>query len=106
MLKEIEIKVEPHSSSMKYYVIRYRPKMKINWFNYWRTLVEVWDGASLSFDQPVMYDSFDDAISIAKKFKENPSLIDKHYKNEREKYMQSKKRRDDYYKSRNKTQVI
>ena len=100
---EIEVKVEPHGSSMKYYCILYRPKKRFNFFNWWRTLVSVWDGASLSFDQPVMFSNFDDAVEYAKKLKDNPELIEQHYDRERKRYAEARDRRNKYYNNRNKS---
>lgn len=103
---EVEIKIEPHSSSMSYYCIYYRFKKKFNLFNTWRQLVEVWDGASLSYDQPVLFSNFNDAVEFGKKLKNNPNLIKEHYDREDKRYIDAKKRRNDYYNSRNKTTVL
>lgn len=99
---ELEVKIEPHSSSMRYYCIYYRYKKRSNLFNFWKQLVEVWDGAYLNYDQPVMFSDFDEAVKYGKELKDNPSLIKEHYDREDKKYQEAKKRRKDEYKSRNK----
>jgi hypothetical protein len=103
---ELEIKIEPHSSSMHFYCIYYRYKRKFNLFNSWKQLVEVWDGVNLSYDKPVMFNNFDDAVEYGKKLKDNPNLIGEHYAKENKKYQDSKQRRCDYYNSRNKSIII
>lgn len=102
-MREIEVKVEPHGSSMNYYCIYYRYKKRFNFLNCWKRLVEVWDGASLTYDQPVMFEDFDYTVRYAKKLKENPELIKEHYIIEDEKYKKAKKRRGQYYQERNKS---
>lgn len=100
---EIEVKVEPHSSSLAYYVIMYRPVKRFNLFNFWRTLVEVWDGASLNFSQPVMFQNFDHAVEYAKRIKTNPELISEHYKEQNEIYKKAVERRRNHNIERNKS---
>lgn len=104
--KEIEVKVEPHSSSLNYYCIYYRKKRKINIFNFWNRMVEVYDGASLSYRQPVMFQNFYFAVEYAKKLKENPHLIEEHYKKEDEKYEKCLKEREYRYNKRNKSIIL
>jgi len=101
--KEIEVRVEPNSSSLRFYKIHYRPKKRFNLFNTWRTLVEVWDGANLSFDQPVLFDKFETAVEFAKKLKEDPTLIDQHYERENARYEKSQERRRKEREGRNKS---
>ena len=105
-MKELEIKVVPHSDSMKFYCFYYRFKKKFNLFNSFKQLVEVYDGANLSYDQPVMYSNFEDAVEYAKKLKENPALIDEHYKKQDEIYQQALKRKENYRKERDKSIII
>lgn len=100
---EIEVRVEPHSSSMKYYQILWRKKKKFNLFNFWEVLVEVWDGACLNYSQPVMFGNLEDGIEYAKKLKSNPNLIEEHYKKQDKIYSDAKERREKEYESRNKT---
>ena len=69
----------------------------------WNMLVSVWDGVYLSYDQPVMFDSFDFVVQYAKRLKENPHLIEEHYKKEDEKYEKSLKEREDRRNKRNKS---
>jgi len=59
---ELEIKIEPNSASLLYYSIYYRPRKRFNFFNPWKQLIEVWDGANLSYDQPVLFEDFDKDI--------------------------------------------
>lgn len=103
---EIEIKIEPHGYSMKYYCIYFRVKKKFNLFNSWNRLVRVWDGDSLHYDQPVLISNFDDAVKYGTQFVNNPNLINEHYDREDKKYYDAIKRRNDYYISRNKTAII
>lgn len=105
-IKEIEVKVEPHTSQCNYYCIYYRTKRKINIFNFWNLLVEVWNGAYLSYNHPVLIRCFDDAVKYAKQLKENPELINKHYKEQDELYDKLKKEREDKYNERNKTLIL
>lgn len=98
---EIELKVELLHSTMKLYCIYYRKKKKFNLFNYWKRLVRVWDSVYLDFDQPVLFEDFDKAVEYAKKLKSNPKLIEEHYKKERIKYNEAKKRKNVYYQKRN-----
>lgn len=106
MRNELEIKIEPYSSSMKYYCIYYRFKKKFNLFNIWKQLVEVWDGVYLNYNQPILISDFNDAVEYGKKLKNNPNLIKEHYDKENKKYQDAKKRRNDYYNSRNKTIIL
>lgn len=101
--EKIEVKVEPHSSSLRFYVIRYRPLKRFNLFNFWRTLVEVWDGASLNYSQPVMFEKFEHAVEYAKRIKDDPSLIDKHYEEQDKIYEKARERRIKYNQERNKS---
>jgi hypothetical protein len=103
---KVEIKIEPHSNNMSYYCIYYRFKKKFNFFNTWKQLVEVWDGAYLCYDQPVLFSNFDNAVKYGEQLKKNPNLIKEHYKKEDKKYQDAEKRRSDYYNSRNKTVVL
>lgn len=103
---KLEIKIEPNSDSLLYYSIYYRPKRRFNLFNPWNQLVEVWDGANLSYDQPVLFDNFDKAVEYGNQLKSNPKLIKEHYDREDKKYNESKKKRDEYYDTRNKKTII
>lgn len=103
---ELEIKIEPHSSTMKNYCIFYRYKKKFNLFNCWKRLVKVADNPYLRYDQPVMFFNFDYAVTYGKRLKNNPNLIKEHYQKEDKKYQEALKRRNDYYKSRNKSIII
>lgn len=47
-------------------------------------LVYAWDHSS--YDQPVMYENFEEAVAHAKRLQENPALIDEHYKREDERF--------------------
>lgn len=105
-MRAIEIRVEPNGSSMKYYCIYYRDKKRFNFFNYWKQLVEVWDGAELTYDQPILIADFNQAVSYAKRLKANPKLIDEHYEKEDKKYNQIKERRNQHYQERNKSAQI
>lgn len=92
--KEIEVKVSPNSSSLAYYKIEWRYKRKrFNFLNPWKTIVEVWDGAYLNYDQPVLFQSFEGAVEYANKIKKDPSLIDKHYEEQDKIYNDAKERR-------------
>jgi len=99
----LEVKVIPQSDSLDYYVVLYRPKKLINIFNPWYIVVEVYDGAELRTDFPVMNHSFDEAVKYAKEIKANPQLLIDHNKKENEKYKSAVKRRNENYKLRNKS---
>lgn len=101
--KELKVKVELHSSSGAYYGIYYK---RPGWFKSWYTLVEVWDGASLSYDQPVLFSEFEAAVEFAKKLKENPELIDKHYERQDEIYKKALQRRNAEWERKNKAIII
>lgn len=105
-MEGIEVKVEPHSQSMNYYSISFRKKRRINLFNSWRRLEYVWDGVELSYDQPMLFDKFEDAENYAKKLKANPKLIEEHYKNQDEIYQRAKERRSKHANDRNKSLII
>lgn len=105
-MKQLEILIEPHSSSMRYYVVRYRNKKKYNIFNSWRTLHEVWDGVYLTYDHPILFENFEEAIVYGKKLKNNPKRIRDHYKKQDEIYLKAKKRRKGYKQLRNKSEII
>lgn len=90
----------------RYYIIQYRPLRKFNWFNSWRTLVRVYDGAYLTFDQPVMDNDFDAMVKMAERMKANPSLIDEHYQRQREIYHKAQVRRNEELNNYNKTKII
>jgi len=48
MNKEIEIRITPHSSSMSYYQVHWKWKKRFNLFNFWKRMVNVYDGAWLA----------------------------------------------------------
>lgn len=102
----LEIKVKPHSCSMAYYCIYYRYKQKFNWFNIWKKLICVYDGANLYYDQPVLFSNFDDAVKFGKTLKDNPNLIKEHYQREDEKYEKALKQRNAYRNTRNKSKLL
>jgi hypothetical protein len=104
--EEIEVKIEPNSASLRYFCIKYRPKKRINWFNWWSTLVQVWDGAYLTYDQPVLFESFENAVRYGKMLKQNPILIKEHYERQDKIYSASLKRRKEYSDNRNKSTII
>ncbi len=103
--KEIEVKVEP-SISRNYYKIYFRQKKRFNLFNFWKPMVIVWDGASLNYDQPIMYRDFDQAVKFAKELKANPELIQEHYEQQDKIYAESIKKRKEKYNSRNRNMTI
>ena len=74
----IDVKVIPFSENN--YYIKYRYKWKyLNFLNPYWTLVEVWNGACLDYEQPVLFSNFNDAVKLAKHIKENPNYIKEHY---------------------------
>lgn len=103
---EIEVKVSPHSYSMHYYQIHWRKKKRFNLFNFWKRMVTVWNGATLTYDQPVLYSNFDDAIAYASRLKANPKLIEEHYKKQAEIYKNAKEERQKNDRDRNKTKIL
>jgi len=102
-MKEIKLMVTPYGESMKYYCIQYKRK---GFFTPWLTLVKVHDGAYLTYDQPILYPNFDDAVKHAERLKANPSLIDEHYEEQNKIYREAKQRRDNHIQERNKTKII
>lgn len=104
--KEIEVRITPHGTSMRYYQIHWRVKKKFNLFNFWKQIVTVWNGAELSYDQPLLYSHFNDAVAYAKKIKENPALITEHYKEQDKIYKKAKEDRDKYHNTRNKSLTV
>ncbi len=99
----IEVKVSPNSSSLAYYKIQWRKKKL---FSSWKTLVKVWDGAFLNYDQPVLFSDFEEAVRFAKGLKNNPELIKQHYDKQDKIYQEAKKRRKQIFNARNKTEII
>lgn len=104
-MKEIEIKIEPYSSSMAYYCIYYRYKKKFNIFNFWKQLEHVYDGVEISYN-PMLFSIFDDAVEYGEKLKKDPSLIKEHYVEQYNIYQEALKRKNEYIKSRNKSTII
>jgi hypothetical protein len=110
---EIELKVTPHSNSMRYYQIHWRVKKKpgmgklfLQLIEGWNQLVCVWDGAALTNDQPVLFENFDEAVSYAEKLKANPELLEEHNQKQDEIYRAAKERRNKSYSDRNKSRNI
>ena len=119
--KELILKVSPYTDTGKYFVIRYKYRYKKTrktiFFgeetyyteDKYKLLVEVCDFLeySVRFNQPVFFETFDLAIEYAKKLKENPSLLEEHYKREQEKYDKAIKRLEDLKNvNKNKTLII
>lgn len=100
---KIEVLVEPHGTSMKYYCIKYRPKKRFNLFNPWRMLVQVWNGSSVTYDQPVLISNFDYACEYAESLKNNPLLINQHYEREDKRYKKACEAREKELKERKRT---
>ena len=100
----VEVKVEPYSHTLKYYCIKYRYSWKyLNFLNPYRTLVEVWDGACLDYEQPVLFDNFNEAIKFAKYVKKNPNYIKEHYRKQDKIFKDELKRRKQNRNNRNKS---
>ena len=74
-----KVEVEVRLFSDKYYAIYYREKKRFNLFNRWERYSYTFycPGVSIDFNQPRLYENFDEAVEIAKSLKSNPSLIDK-----------------------------
>ncbi len=104
--RELQVKIEPHSSSMRYYCIYYRYRKRFNLFNFWKQLVEVHDGFYLNYSQPVMFSDFDAAVAYGEQLKANPSLIDEHYAREDKRYQAALQRSRAEYNSRNRTKIL
>lgn len=103
---ELEVRIEPYTSSMQYYCIYYRWKKKINLFNTWRLLIQVWNGAYITYGHPVLFPNFDYAVEYGKTLKSNPKLIEEHYKKQDQIYEEALNKRNDYYDSRNKSTTL
>ena len=84
--KEIEVLVTPFST--RNYVIYYRVKKRFNLFNPWQRHEYVWTLSVDSFDrhQPYLYDSFEEAVTVAERLKADPGSIDTHIERQRAKY--------------------
>lgn len=103
---EIEVKIEPHSYTLRHYCLYWRKKKRFNLFNIWNRLECVYDGVHLVNDQPVLFENFDEACNVGEKFKNNPNLITEHYQRENEKYNNSLAARNKRAKERNKTVIF
>jgi len=97
--KEIEVLVRNYTDDGKWYVVKYKPKIKcfmidLNlWSNPWRNIYSVIDfGDSITMDIPMLLPSYEDAMSYAKRIKENPELIEQH---NREQYSLLKQKREE-----------
>lgn len=101
--KKIKVKVELHSSTSDFYCIYYKED---KWWKEWRQLVGVWDGLYLEYDQTVLFSNFDEAVEYAKKLKENPELIDKHYEKQDKIYEESLRKRNEKWKRKNKSIIL
>lgn len=99
---ELQIKVKLYSYSGNYYGIYYRYKWKhLNWFNPYKSLVEVYEGAYLINNHPVLFEKFENTVHFAEQLKANPNSIKEHYKEQDKIYKETKKRKNEYFKSRN-----
>lgn len=105
-IKEIEVKIQPHSSSLQYYCVYWRKKKRFNLFNAWNRMVSVFDGVYLTYDQPLMFDRFEDACNYGERIKKNPDLITEHYLNEDNKYKLALERRSKRTIERDKTEIL
>ena len=97
--KEIEVLVINHTDDGKWYVVKYKPKIKcfmidLNlWSNPWRNIYSVSDfGDSITMSMPMLFPSYEDAMSYAKRIKANPELIEQHNK---EQYALLKQKREE-----------
>lgn len=105
-VKEIEVKIEPHSNSLDYYCVYWRKKKRFNLFNCWSRMVSVYDGAQLTYDQPLMFSRFEDACNYGERIKKNPNLITEHYLIEDKKYKLALERRKKRSDERNKIVIF
>lgn len=106
---ELEVLVSPHSKSLDYYGIYYRPKRKFNLFNSFKTLTGVLyfeSSNEIYRDQPVLFRDFDEAVSYAMKLKSNPDLINEHYKEQDVKWEQCLKKWHEKRNKRNRSTVL
>lgn len=110
-MKELEFYITNYTTDQDYYVIYYRPKRKFNLFNTWKLLVKVFyagkrSNLNITNDQPVFFRDFDKAKEYAEYLKKNPDLIEKHIKEQNERFQQIIKERRKYIKSINKSEKI
>lgn len=103
---QIEVRVSPHSESLKYYQIHWRKKKRFNLFNYWKGIYCFIYLSSPELDQPLLFSNFNKAVEYAMKIKENPDLIFKHNAEELEKYNKAIKNLIEHRKERNKSIII
>lgn len=106
-MKTILIKVSPNSKSLLFYKVQYKIDLWfLSFFIPWKTIVSVYDGINLSYDQPILFEKFQDAEKWAKELKEDPTLIKKHYQNQDKIFIQAKERRAKLYEDRNITKIF
>ena len=112
-MKKVDVKVELHGSNSEYYCIFYRPKRKINLFNFWIRLEETLDDYRIQIstitrfganrNQPVLFENFDLAVERAKELKANPELIDEHNRKEEEKFILATEERNEHRRKKNRS---
>lgn len=94
-MNNLTFKVTSYGSSRNHYVIMYRRKFTgfwsfLNFLIPWNTLYRTFHmGTLASYPDkfhPVLYENFDEAVRDAKKYKDNPKLMEDFIKSEREKY--------------------
>lgn len=98
-MKEIEVLIKPYTSQCRNYVVSWRNKRKINWFNFWNEIPCVYSFVNLSYDTPKMFSNWDEAVLYGRQIKENPQLLKDHQ------IEQDKKFKRLFYE-RNKTLII
>ena len=106
--KEVEVRVRPHGSGLRYYCIEYRVKKRFNWFNVWERYCYTWNIGIDSFDpdQPYLYENYEYALQRAKKLKDNPELIDENNKKRWDDYKERCKKLEEYRAERNKSTIL
>lgn len=106
-MQNIQVRVTPNGSSLKFYKIQYREDLGFwSFLLRWRTIVSVWDGAELSYDQPVLFERFQDAEAWAKELKAKPRLIKRHYQKQDKIFEEARERRARNFQDRNITKIF
>ena len=95
---KVNIKITPHGTSGKYYQIFYKEIKRywiINLFTSWKRMEVVWIssfGDKFEYNQPVLISNYNDALEYGKKLKNNPKLIEKHWKKQNKIYNDCKQK--------------
>lgn len=114
-MSELKFRVKSYGSSGDYYSIEYRNEITgvwsfLNFLIPWNYHNRTFHTGLLSSypdrDHPVLYSHFDEAVKDAKKYKNNPKLLEDFINRQHEEYKRIYDECDKYYNKRNKSKVI